>query len=298
MRGSKTFAVAVRAPSGDIIVHSEPLTAGVYTKPWGKWPIMRGLTMLWDSLGLGTRALMYSADVAMQEEDGAQEVEFAGPLAWITVAVSLVFGVMLFFLLPSAAAKLLDQAITSDLLSSIVEGIFRIGLFLGYLALIGQWGDIQRVFAYHGAEHKTINAYEAAVPLVPDAVDAYSTRHTRCGTSFLLVVLVVSILIFAPFRFPEWHWRLLSRLVLIPVVAGISYEFIKFSSRHPTNPIMRWLLAPGLALQRLTTREPDKGMLEVAIAALQAVLESEEAESTVEKQYTIPKPKVEHLQEA
>ena len=283
MRGSKGMAVAVRNPEGDIVVHTEPLKAGIYTKAWGKWPIIRGLTMLWDSLGLGMRTLIYSADVSLGEE----EVDFSGPVVWATVLISLAFGIGLFFLLPSALAKLMDTFVTSNLVSSLIEGLIRIALFIGYIAIIGQWKDIQRVFAYHGAEHKTINAYEEGTELEPDQVEQYSTRHTRCGTSFLLIVLVLSILIFAPFRFPEWHWRLLSRLVLIPMVAGVAYEFIKFAARHESNRIMRWLIAPGLALQGFTTREPDQSMLEVSIAALKAVLTTEEEAQIEEREYTI-----------
>jgi uncharacterized protein YqhQ len=283
MRGSKSFAVAVRTPAGDISVHTEPLTAGIYTKAWGKWPIVRGLTMLWDSLGLGMRALMYSADVSLGEDE---EVKFSGPVAWFTIAVSLALGIGLFFLLPSALAKLMDQFIRSDLLSSLVEGLIRIILFVGYIALIGRWKEIGRVFAYHGAEHKTINAYEAGVDLDVDSVSQYSTRHTRCGTSFLLIVLVLSILLFAPFRFPQWHWRLLSRIVLVPVVAGVSYEFIKYAARHQKNRLICALVSPGLSLQALTTREPDRGMVEVAIAALRAVLGAENEDMPAEEERT------------
>jgi len=284
MRGGKNMAIAVRAPSGEIVVHTEPLTAGIYTKPWGQWPIVRGLGMLWDSLVLGTRSLIYSADVSLGEED----VSFSGPVVWGTVLVSVAISVGLFFLLPSAVAKLMDRWIASALLSSLVEGLIRIGLFLAYLALVGRWGEIQRVFAYHGAEHKTINAYEAGASLEPAAVDAYSTSHTRCGTSFLLIVLVLSILVFAPFRFPQWHWRLLSRLILIPLVAGISYEFVKYAARHQNSRFIRWCIAPGLSLQTLTTRMPDIKMLEVAIAALQAVLKAETVAEAAAQDYTLP----------
>ena len=285
MRGSKAVAVAVRAPSGDIVVRMEPLKAGIYTKPWGKWPLVRGLAMLWDALVLGMRALTFSANVALEEE--GEGVEFSGPVAWGTIAVSLAAGIALFFLLPSAIAKLLDHLIPSDLLSSLVEGIVRVGIFIGYIAAIGQWKDIQRVFAYHGAEHKTINAYEAGVPLEPAAIEQYSTRHTRCGTSFLLVVLVLSVLVFAPFRFPQWHWRLLSRVVLIPLIAGLSYEIIKYASRHPESRILRAVMAPGLALQALTTRPPDRSMIEVAVEALKAVLRAESAGQVEEEEYTV-----------
>jgi uncharacterized protein YqhQ len=284
MRGSRSFAVAVRTPAGDISVHTEPLTAGIYTKSWGKWPVVRGLTMLWDSLGLGMRALMYSADVSLGEEE---EVQFSGPVAWATIAVSLALGVGLFFLLPSALARLMDNLIGSNIVSSIVEGVIRITLFIGYIVAIGQWKDIQRVFAYHGAEHKTINAYEAEAPLDVRSVARFSTRHTRCGTSFLLIVLLLSILLFAPFRFPEWHWRLLSRIVLVPVVAGLSYEFIRYAARHEKSKLVCSLVKPGLSLQTLTTREPDHSMLEVAVAALQAVLTSETDDLVEVRDYTI-----------
>lgn len=284
MRGSKAVAVAVRSPSQDIVVHVEPLTASIYTKRWGKWPFVRGLTMLWDSLILGMRALMYSADVSLGEE----EVEFGRPVVWGSVVIGLAIGIGVFILLPSAIARLMDPLIHSDLVSSLVEGLIRIALFIAYIALIGRWKDIRRVFCYHGAEHKTINAYEAGEPLEPDAVEKFTVCHTRCGTSFVLIVLVLAILLFAPFRFPEWHWRLLSRLILVPVIAGIAYEFIKFAARHDSNRLMRWLIAPGLALQRLSTCEPDRSMIEVAIAALKAVLASESEERIEEKEYRIP----------
>jgi uncharacterized protein YqhQ len=284
MRGSKAFAVAVRAPSGDIVVHSEPLTAAVYTKPWAKWPFVRGLTMLWDSLGLGMRTLLFSADVAI----GEQEVEFKGPAVWGTVAVSIAVAVGLFFLLPSLIAKLMDQVLISNLAFSLIEGVIRLAFFLGYVAVIGRWGDVKRVFSYHGAEHKTINAYEAGVSLDPDSIDHYSTQHMRCGTSFLLTVLLVSIVIFAPFRFPQIYWRLLSRIVMIPVVAGISYEFIKLAARHSSNILVRILTAPGLLMQRLTTNLPDKGMIEVALAAFKAVLSTEKETQAGVQDYSIP----------
>jgi uncharacterized protein YqhQ len=284
MRGSKAVAIAVRAPNNEIVVHTEPLTAGIYTKPWGKWPIVRGLAMLWDTLGLGLRALMFSADVSLGEED----VKLSGPVAIGTILTSLAAGIAIFFLLPSAIVKLFDQFVRSALVSSLIEGLVRILIFIAYIVLIGRWKDIQRVFAYHGAEHKTINAYEAGVPLETDAVERYSTAHTRCGTSFLLIVLVLSILIFAPFRFPEWHWRLLSRVALLPVIAGLSYEFIRFAARHQHNRIVHGVMAPGLWLQSLTTRRPDRNMLEVAIAALKAVLATEGQERVEAKDYRLP----------
>jgi uncharacterized protein YqhQ len=271
MRGRKRMAIAVRAPDGQIVVHDEPLTAAIYTKKWGQWPFIRGLGMLWDALGLGMRALLWSADVAVKEE-GTEEVKFSGPVAWTTVATSLLIAIAVFFLLPTAAAKWLTPHGVSPLTASAVEGLIRLALFLGYLWAIGFMPDIRRVFAYHGAEHKTINAYEAGVPLTPQNVAPFTTAHTRCGTSFLLTVMVISIIVFAPFHFDSLFLRLGSRLVLIPVVAAVAYEYMRFTAAHVDNPIVRALITPGLLLQRLTTREPDAQMLECAIAALKPVL--------------------------
>ena len=271
MRGRKQMAVAVRAPDGEIVVHEEPLTAAIYTKKWGQWPFVRGLGMLWDALGLGIRSLLWSADVAMKEE-GQEEIKFAGPVAWTTIALSLSFSVALFFLLPTAAGKWLTPTGAGALVTSIVEGLIRLALFLLYLWAIGFMPDIRRVFGYHGAEHKTINAYEAGAPLTPESVMTFSTAHTRCGTGFLLSVMIVSILVFAPFHFDNLFVRLASRLLLIPVVAGISYELLRFNASHQHWGWVRALTMPGLLLQRLTTREPEPKMLECAIAALKPVL--------------------------
>ena len=271
MRGRKRVAIAVRAPNGEVVLHEEPLTAAIYTRKWGQWPFVRGLGMLWDALGLGMRALLWSADVAIQEE-GKEEVKFTGPVAWTTVALSLAIAVGVFFLLPTAAAKWLSPLGAGGLLVSIIEGVIRLGLFLAYLWAIGFMPDIRRVFAYHGAEHKTINAYEAGALLTPANVARFTTAHTRCGTIFLLSVMIIAIFIFAPFHFDNVLLRLLSRLVLIPAVAGIAYEFLRFTAGHVNHPVVRALIAPGLLLQRLTTREPDEKMLECAIAALKPVL--------------------------
>jgi uncharacterized protein YqhQ len=271
MRGRKSMVVAVRGPDGKINLHEEPLTAAIYTKKWGQWPFVRGISMLWDALGLGMRALLWSADVAMGSEEG-EEVKFSGPVAWTTIASSLALAVGLFFILPTLVAKWITPLGAGGLTVSIVEGVIRLGLFLLYLWAIAFMPDIRRVFAYHGAEHKTINAYEAGAPLTPESVARFSTSHTRCGTSFLLSVMIISILVFAPFHFDNIILRLLSRIVLIPVVAGIAYEFLRFTAARVEHPVIRVLIAPGLALQKLTTRQPDLSMLECAIAALQPVL--------------------------
>jgi uncharacterized protein YqhQ len=279
MRGRKSMAVAVRNPQGEIVLHEEPLKAKIYTSKWGQWPFLRGLGMLWDALGLGMRALLWSGEVASQEE-GQQKVEFTGPVAWTTIGASLLFAIALFFLLPTLAARWLATYVNDDpFVDAMFEGVLRLLIFLAYLWAIGQMAEIRRVFGYHGAEHKTINAYEAGAPLTVPSVQQFSVQHTRCGTSFLLYVLVISIILFAPLTFasvePGWLalvLRFVTRLLLIPIVAGIAYEIIRFSAAHDQNPLMQLLIKPGLALQKMTTREPDDNMVECAIAALKPVL--------------------------
>lgn len=268
IRGQRNLAVAVRDPAGKLVVHTEPLTARIYTSPIGKWPLVRGLLMLWDTLALGIRTLMFSADVAL----GEKEVEFSGPIAWGTVAFSLTAAVLIFFLGPLLLVGVIDRFIASSLLSNIIEGLIRLAFFLAYVFAIGFIPDIQRVFAYHGAEHKTINAYEDGAPLKPAVVSTYTTAHARCGTAFLLMVVVIAILVFALLGRPPLLLRILSRLLLIPVIAALAYEYVKFSAAHSHNPLLNLMLKPGLVLQRLTTREPDETMLEVAITALERVL--------------------------
>ncbi len=279
MRGRKSMAIAVRNLQGEVVLHEEPLTAKIYTSKWGQWPFVRGLGMLWDALGLGIRALMWSGEVATQEE-GQEKIEFSGPVAWTTIGASLLFAVALFFLLPTFAARLLATFVNDNpLVDAFFEGVIRLLVFLAYLWLIGRMSEIRRVFGYHGAEHKTINAYEDGAPLTVESVQRYSVQHTRCGTSFLLYVLVISIILFAPLTFsgvePGWAallLRFVTRLALIPIVAGIAYEIIRFSAAHEGNSLMRLLIAPGLALQKMTTREPEDGMVECAITALKPVL--------------------------
>lgn len=274
------MAIAVRNAQGKIVLHEEPLTAKIYTSKWGQWPFVRGLALLWDALGLGMRALMWSADVAIQEEDEPEQVEFSGPVAWTTIATSLAFAIGLFFLLPTFASRWFASFFEHNpYLDAVAEGGIRLILFVLYLWAISFLPDIRRVFAYHGAEHKAINAYEAGESLTVPNVQKYSVQHTRCGTSFLLYVLVLSIILFAPLTFAwiEQAWlaltlRFVTRLLLVPFVAGIAYEIIRFSAKHESNPLMRLLITPGLLLQRLTTREPDDRMVECAIAALVPVL--------------------------
>lgn len=279
MRGRKTMAVAVRNPQGEVVLHEEPLKAKIYTSRWGQWPFVRGLGMLWDALGLGMRALLWSAEVSAQEE-GQEKIEFSGPVAWTTIATSLAFAIGVFFLLPTFASRLLAAAVNDHpIVDAVFEGVIRLGLFVLYLWAIGRIPEIGRVFGYHGAEHKTINAYEAGAPLTVSEVQKFSVQHTRCGTSFLLYVLVISIILFAPLTFagitPTWLallLRFVTRLLLVPFVAAIAYEIIRFSAAHDQNPLMRALITPGLLLQKLTTRTPDDQMVECAIRALEPVL--------------------------
>lgn len=271
MRGARHMCLAVRAPQGEIITHCEALNPRLYQGWIPKIPFVRGLTMLWDALGLGIRALMFSADIAMGEEDA----KFSGPVAWGSVIISMVVAVGFFFVAPLLLVSFIDKWVASSFLSNLLEGIVRLGIFLAYVWAIGFLPDIRRVFGYHGAEHKTINAYERGDELTLENVEDNSAVHVRCGTAFLLVVAVISILVFSLLGRPPMLLRIASRLLLIPVIAGIAYEFIKFSAAHQKYWIIRALIAPGLWLQSLTTRQPDRPMLEVAITALQRLLVEE-----------------------
>ena len=296
MRGSKAVAVAVRDPQGQVVVHSEPLDARVYGGPMARLPFLRGLTMLWDSLVLGMRSLMYSADVAAGNisagaaaaqliasptpdapggASGERPRAFEGPVMYGMLIFSFAFGIGLFFLLPKVLAQWVQRWTGSLVWGLVAEGAIRLTLFVGYIWVIGLMPDIRRVFGYHGAEHKTINAYEANAPLTVEGVRPFTTAHPRCGTAFLLTIVVLSILVFAPLAKLPLGWGLVARVLLIPVIAMLGYEFIRFSARHINNPIMRAVITPSLALQSLTTRPPDDSMLQVSIAALERVLEIE-----------------------
>jgi uncharacterized protein YqhQ len=281
MRGRTTMAVAVRAPNGEIAVYHDELKASNFVKRIRPLPFVRGVFMLWDTMLLGMRALVLSANVGLSEEtEEAQSEEpetLSGIALWGTVAVSILFSVGLFFILPLVAISFLDRYISSSIVSNVIEGLIRLGLLIGYMLALRSVKDVRRVFSYHGAEHKTINAYEAGDPLDVEHVRRHSLLHTRCGTGFLLVVVLISIVIFAFLGRPEFLVRVASRIVFVPVIAAIAYEFIKWSAGHDTNRFVRILIAPSLALQRLTTSEPDASMLEVAIVSLKRVLVAEEA---------------------
>lgn len=287
MRGSKALAVAVRNPAGKIVVHTEPLNQHIYGSRMAKTPFLRGLTLLWDALGLGIKALMFSGDVAMEEEDndGKEAAKaFEGPAQWATIAFSLTFSVLLFFVLPTFLADLAMRALPTDsqAVSSLIEGGVRLTLLIGYIWGIGRMEDIKRVYSYHGAEHKTINAYEDGATLTPEIVKGYSLEHPRCGTAFLLTVVVISILFYTLLPEMNLFVRILSRLALLPVIAGVSYEFLRFTAKHQDNAFIRFITKPNLALQHLTTNEPDLDVIAVAIVALERVLAYENGDEIVE----------------
>ncbi|HET6446456.1 MAG TPA: DUF1385 domain-containing protein [candidate division Zixibacteria bacterium] len=291
MRGAKVLSLAVRNPQGEIILHTEQLDPRIYGGRLAKIPFLRGLTLLWDALGLGIKSLLFSAEVALEDEkEEGQENVFEGPVQWGTVALSLTFAVALFFVLPAFLAgriELLLDIERAQFVSNLIEGAIRLTLLIGYIWIIGRLPDIRRLYGYHGAEHKTINAYEDGAELTPPIVANYSLQHPRCGTAFLLTVVVISIIFFSflpPMSIPV---RILSRIIFLPVVAGIAYEFIRFSARHQDNAFIRWITKPNLALQLLTTNEPDEDMLAVAIAAFKQVLIAESLEPIVPEPLTL-----------
>jgi uncharacterized protein YqhQ len=286
MRGSQISAIAARDPEGRIVVHEQPLNKTVYQGRIAKMPFVRGMTGIWDALGLGMRALMWSADIALGEEE---DVNFNGPIGFVTVAFSMVLGIGLFFLLPTAASAGVEKLLKIEeytVLTNIIEGFIRLFILILYISLISLMPDVRRLFSYHGAEHKTINAYEDGAELTPEIVASYPIEHPRCGTAFLLIVVFVSIFCFALLGRPSMIWLLISRIVLIPVIAGIAYEYLRFTAKHIEHPVVRKLSKPGLALQHLTTREPDADMLEVGITAFKRVLLAEELIS--EEEAAIP----------
>jgi uncharacterized protein YqhQ len=269
IRGKEGVAISVRQPDGQLNVVKQPL-ASIYKGRLRKMPLIRGIIALIETLVLGTQSLLHSAQVAAAEEAGEK---IPAVVLWGTVAVSLALGVALFFMVPLLATRyLIDPYIDSNLLRNVFEGLIRIGIFVAYLKVMSLIPDIKRVFAYHGAEHKVVNAYEAGVPLDVESVRNYSTAHARCGTAFLFIVLIVAIFVFALVGQPGLWIRILSRIALIPVIAAISYEIMKFGAGHINNPLVRILLTPGLLLQSISTREPDDSQIEAAISALNEVI--------------------------
>ena len=333
MRGRHSAAVAVRAPSGGVLVHEERLNPRIYTRGASQWPFVRGLLLLWDMLILGTRMMMFAANVSIQQEareaegdetstavvgrapdearvaaagtggtvagdtsgasiivaaaapapgaisevSPAQVEGIGGTGLAFTLIFSLAFAIGLFFLLPLGAVGLAQRWVGTGLSALVVEGVVRLIILILYLAAIGRLASVQRVFEYHGAEHKAINAYEAGEPLDVAHVRAASRVHTRCGTGFLLIVVVLSIFVFALLGHPPAPVLVLSRIVLVPVIASLAYELLRLGAANYRFRVVRWLMAPSLALQGLTTREPDDGQMECAIVALERVLKQDGA---------------------
>jgi uncharacterized protein YqhQ len=289
MRGVSTWAVALRTPlpeqladgalapgevpRGEIDVRSFSLTSILRRHRLLRVPIVRGVVALGESLAIGFKALGVSANAQLGDDDEP----ISGAMWAGTVALALLLAVGLFFVVPVGVTSLVKDRLDSALLFWLVEGVLRTAIFLGYIALLARMRDLRRVFEYHGAEHKTISCYEAGLPLTPENAQRFSRLHPRCGTSFLLVVMVVAIFVFAPIGLPAWYWLVLSRILGVPLIAGISFEIIKLAGRHRRRRWVRALMWPGLMLQKLTTREPDHAQLAVAIAAMTAVLEVESA---------------------
>jgi uncharacterized protein YqhQ len=275
MRGPHHYAVAVRDPkSQEIIIDRGELKAGMYTNPFWKLPFIRGLALMGETIHLGMKSLIWSVNV----NAGANDVKIGKREISISVATSAVFGLLIFIVLPLVATGFAVHK-SNSLSFALVEGVIRVGLILGYLILIGMIPDVRRVFQYHGAEHKTINAFESEWPLDVPNIRRASLLHPRCGTGFLLVVLVVSVILFSLVALlqPNWPELVLSRLIGIPVIAGVSVEAIRWMARNRRNPVVQVLLVPVLGTQKFTTREPSDDMLEVAVAAFNAAREGEEA---------------------
>ena len=271
MRGQKAFAIAMRAPDGGIVVHQEKLDA-IYRSRIAKIPFLRGVILLWDALGLGMRALTIAANTQTGED-----VKLEGPALYLTLGFSLVFGIGLFFLLPAGIGGLAGKYLGWNVWwNNLLEGAIRLLLLVAYIWSIGFMPDIKRLFAYHGAEHKTINAFEAGAELTPESVARFSLQHPRCGTAFLLTLVLLSIIVFALLGPLPIFWRLVTRILFIPVLAGIALEYTRWTANHLKYPIVRWLIKPNLALQSLTTREPDLSMLEVAIRSFQTMRQAEQ----------------------
>jgi uncharacterized protein YqhQ len=275
MRGVSNWAVAVRKPSvtglGEIAVQRTPLVSWAKRHRVYRWPVIRGVVALVESLGIGLRALGISANAQLPESE--QEISSG---AWAgTVIFALVFAIGLFFVVPVGLTSLVKQQLGSSVLFWLVEGVLRTAIFLGYLLLLSRIRDLRRVFEYHGAEHKVISCYEASDELTPERAKLYSRLHPRCGTSFLLIVMIMAIFVFAPVGLPAWWILVLTRILGVPLIAGLSFEVIKWAGRNRRKRWVRAIMYPGLQLQKLTTREPDLDQLAVAIAALDAVLEVE-----------------------
>lgn len=299
MRGVSAWAVAVRLPSeeqleavrrgekpdpdaaalGDIEVHLHELTSVLARHRVLRLPVIRGVVALGESLGIGFKALSTSVNAQL----GEQEEEISGPMWVLTVALALVMSVGLFFVIPVGLTSLVKDQLGSAFLFWLVEGVLRTAIFLGYLVLVSRLRDLRRLFQYHGAEHKTISCFEAGLDLTPENAQRFSRLHPRCGTSFLLIVMIVAIFAFAPVGLPAWYWLVATRILGVPLIAGVSFEIIKLTGRHRRAGWARAIMWPGMQLQKLTTREPDHDQLAVAIAAMDAVLETQAGDATADE---------------
>jgi uncharacterized protein YqhQ len=274
IRGKTHVAVTVRRPNGRARTECHPLSS-LYTGRWRKIPLIRGMIVMMETMTLGIKALMFSANTALEDEDGEEEQEFSGIATGGLLALSLTFAIGIFFIGPLFITRALDPYIASSVLSNVTEGGIRIVIFLVYLYVMGLMPDMRRVYAYHGAEHMTIAAHEHASSLHIEEIRKWPKEHPRCGTAFLLIVMVVAILTFVFMGRPELWLRILSRVVLIPVIAAVSYEIIRFNARHETNRLAKAVTFPGLLLQKLTTRKPEDSQIAIAVSAMQTVLQAD-----------------------
>ena len=273
IRGRKAVVTSVRRPNGELSIDVKPINE-TWTKRYRRIPFLRGIVILIETMVMGIKSLLYSADIAVEEE--AEEIP--SKAIWLMIASAAVLVVVLFFLAPLFLTRLVDQYIPNTIVFHIIEGVIRLAIFLAYLKAISLMPDIKRVFTYHGAEHKTVNAYEAGVPMEVEAIKSHSTAHVRCGTSFLFLVLVIAIFVFS-FVGRDILWLMIgARIVLIPVIMALGYEVIYFGARHTNDWLMKIVLSPGLFMQALTTGEPDNRQLEVAIAAMNKAVEVDRAE--------------------
>lgn len=271
MRGKTHVAVAVRQPDGEISVDVRPVNSISDRYPILKKPFLRGVVSLVESLVMGMKALAYSAQVSGDEDEKLDSKEMA-----LTIAVSAGLAILLFIVIPTWSMRFLTGITQDHMALNLAEGVLRMAIFLAYIAAISSMNDIQRVFQYHGAEHKTIYTYEAGLPLKVENVRPFSTLHPRCGTNFLMIVMLISMFIFTFLGWPSLWERIASRIILMPVIAGVSYELIRYAGAHTDNPLVRIAITPGLLLQKLTTHQPDDSQIEVAIASLKAVVPPED----------------------
>ena len=271
MRGSDHWAVAVREPTGSVYLESHAIDSVASRHPIWRKPFLRGIVVLGQSLSIGIRALMIASNHAVAEEEQLSSRQMG-----VSLTIALVAFIAIFILGPTTLFAWAENRVDANgVLVNVAEGVFRVALFVGYLWLIGRTKDIQRVFEYHGAEHKTIAAYEHEEDLVPDRIERFPKEHVRCGTNFLIIVMIITIFVFTLFGTPGLLWRLVSRVIAIPIIAGIAYEALRLGARYPGSPVVRAMMAPGIWLQKITTREPDVGQIEVAVSSFKEVLRRE-----------------------